>query len=144
MQLQAHQGHNGPGGSFSSSSHRSTFNMHTSGVNFLFKSWRADTQTNFALSCAVVFLLAACSELSRHFMARLRRRGPLANAAATFVSYSLSYSLMLLAMTFNYFVFFSIVGGYAFGAYVASSSAHSSLRLSSYRASGPADANELY
>ena len=94
------------------------FNTNTENVYFLFQAWKPANEWQFGASCLLVAALAASVEVFRFKIASIGKRKPLARAALTFISYSLSYSLMLLAMTFNVYIFVAVVGGYALGALI--------------------------
>ena len=124
-------------------------------VQLLFASWMPTSQAGFALSCLVIMLAAVVETVLRKFSVRVERRlmrSPMpvlkknaCRAAITFVQSTLSYSIMLLAMTFDVYVFFSIIMGFTLGTLVSGhwndsaaaglstatwESVHSELRLS--------------
>jgi len=103
-----------------------TFGARTSGVAFLFDGWTPATPTAFFAACALVLLVAAGLEVAQRYLPRLERwlvaTQPSAavrnavRAAYTGATSGVSYLLMLLAMTFNAYVFTSIIMGFALGA----------------------------
>lgn len=103
-----------------------TFGARTSGVAFLFDGWKPETAVGFFASCALVLLVAAVLEVTQRFLPRLERwlvaTQPSAaarnagRAAYTVLTSGVSYALMLLSMTFNVYIFASIILGFGLGA----------------------------
>jgi copper chaperone CopZ len=101
------------------------FNAKTSGVNMLFEDWCPTTPLSFTLSCLAVVALGIAEEAVRRATpvvnARLVERGGsvlrrnAVRALFTFFQSTLSYGLMLLAMTFDVYIFFSVIIGFALG-----------------------------
>eukprot|EP01065_Artemidia_motanka_P011097 TRINITY_DN15970_c0_g1_i1.p1 TRINITY_DN15970_c0_g1~~TRINITY_DN15970_c0_g1_i1.p1 ORF type:complete len:153 (+),score=29.69 TRINITY_DN15970_c0_g1_i1:60-461(+) len=91
-----------------------TFHWGTHEV-LLFDIWVTTGPLSFALSCVVIFTLSACAQLFRcHLSGHCTDQN--ATAYTMFaVNTTMSLLLMLLAMTFNYGVFVTIVAGATFG-----------------------------
>ena len=114
------------GGNMAPMSMTMAFNSRNLGTALLFGSWIPETPVAFAFSCLAIAALAACSVgLSRLALRfedwTLRTGWPIRSrnsglAITYFVSQTLSYSLMLLAMTFDVSIFFAVIGGLALGA----------------------------
>ena len=95
----------------------------------LFASWMPTSKAGFVLSCLAIMLAAACEVMLRKIAVRVERRlmrsrQPVLRrnaqrAALTFFSSTLSYAIMLLAMTFDVYIFFSIMVGFALGTLIA-------------------------
>ena len=104
-----------------------TFNSHNLGTALLFGSWLPETPVEFGLSCMVIALAAALSVALHKLTARQERwmhsdecTWPVygcntLRAATAAVNSILHYSLMLLAMTFDIAIFFSVIGGLSLG-----------------------------
>lgn len=98
-------------------------------VTLLFASWMPTSKAGFVLSCFAVMLAAACEVMFRKIAVRVERRlmrsrQPVLRrnaqrAVLTFFSSTLSYAIMLLAMTFDVYIFFSIMVGFALGTLIA-------------------------
>ena len=98
-------------------------------VTLLFASWVPTSKAGFALSCLAIMLAAACEVMLRKVVMRVERRlirsrqsvlrRNAQRAVLTFVQSTLSYAIMLLAMTFDLYIFFSIMVGFALGTLVA-------------------------
>ena len=98
-------------------------------VTLLFASWMPTSKAGFALSCLAIMLAAASEVMLRKIVVRVERRlmrsrQPVLRknaqrAVLTFIQSTLSYAIMLLAMTFDVYIFFSIMVGFALGTLVA-------------------------
>ena len=98
-------------------------------VTLLFASWMPTSKAGFVLSCFAIMLAAACEVMLRKIAVRVERRlmrsrQPVLRrnaqrAVLTFFSSTLSYAIMLLAMTFDVYIFFSIMAGFALGTLIA-------------------------
>ena len=98
-------------------------------VTLLFASWMPTSKAGFVLSCFAIMLAAACEVMLRKIAVRVERRlmrsrQPVLRrnaqrAVLTFFSSTLSYAIMLLAMTFDVYIFFSIMVGFALGTLIA-------------------------
>jgi len=98
-------------------------------VTLLFASWMPTSKAGFVLSCLAIMLAAASEVMLRKIVVRVERRlmrsrQPVLRknaqrAVLTFVQSTLSYAIMLLAMTFDVYIFFSIMVGFALGTLVA-------------------------
>jgi len=101
------------------------FNARFDKIYVLFQAWFPTTPAAFALSCVAVAVLAAAEEVLKKTNARvsvrLAARGGnvlyrnVIRALLTFVHSTLSYGLMLIAMSFNVYIFFSMMCGFAIG-----------------------------
>ena len=106
-----------------------SFNDKYRGVTLLFASWMPTSTTGFVLSCLVIMAAAAFDMVLKKLLGRIERRlmrsgWPViqknaCRAAITLFQTTLSYSLMLLAMTFDVYVFFSIIVGFSLGVLVS-------------------------
>mmetsp|Transcript_49297 Transcript_49297/g.151631 ORF Transcript_49297/g.151631 Transcript_49297/m.151631 type:complete len:263 (-) Transcript_49297:327-1115(-) len=106
-----------------------SFGAATSGVPFLFSSWKPATPAAFFFACALTMAAAAALEVALralpHLERRLARGGRrlahrnLLRAAHTVATTGLSYALMLLAMSFNVYIFAAVILGFGLGALFA-------------------------
>lgn len=98
-------------------------------VTLLFALWMPTSKAGFMLSCFAIMLASACEVMLRKIAVRVERRlmrsrQPVLRrnaqrAVLTFFSSTLSYAIMLLAMTFDVYIFFSIMVGFALGTLIA-------------------------
>ena len=98
-------------------------------VTLLFASWMPTSKAGFVLSCIAICAAASCEVMLRKIAVRVERRlmrsrQPVLRrnaqrAVLTFFSSTLSYAIMLLAMTFDVYIFFSIMVGFALGTLIA-------------------------
>ena len=83
-------------------------------VTLLFASWMPTSKAGFVLSCFAIMLGAACEVMLRKIAVRVERRlmrsrqhvlrRNAQRAVLTFFSSTLSYAIMLLAMTFDVYI----------------------------------------
>ena len=101
------------------------FNTKVESVYLLFEGWYPKTPGAFALSCVAVAALGATEEILRKVNAKVNARlvaggGTVlyrnsVRALLTFAHSTMSYGCMLIAMSFNAYVFFSLMLGFAIG-----------------------------
>jgi hypothetical protein len=101
------------------------FTTKVESVYLLFEGWYPTTPGAFALSCVAVAALGATEEILRKVNAGVNARlvaggGTVlyrnsVRALLTFAHSTMSYGCMLIAMSFNAFVFFSLMLGFAIG-----------------------------
>jgi len=106
-----------------------SFNDKYRGVTLLFASWMPESTTGFVLSCLAIMAAAAFDMVLKKLLSRIERRlmrssWPViqknaCRAVITLFQTTLSYSLMLLAMTFDVYVFFSIIVGFSLGVLIS-------------------------
>jgi len=99
-------------------------------INLFFTTWTLDNSVKFAFACIGVLLMGIIWRLMFNLFAplnsyldRIRRIGSRSHVLAVvliisfvlFVQITLSYSLMLAAMTFSYELFFMVVSGITIG-----------------------------
>jgi len=101
------------------------FTTKVESVYLLFEGWYPTTPGAFALSCVAVAALGATEEILRKVNAGVNARlvaggGTVlyrnsVRALLTFAHSTMSYGCMLIAMSFNAYVFFSLMLGFAIG-----------------------------
>ena len=106
-----------------------SFNDNYRGVTLLFASWMPTSTTGFMLSCLIIMAAACFDVVLQKLLVRIERRlmrssWPVikknaCRAVITLVHTTLSYSLMLLAMTFDVYIFFSIIVGFSLGVLIS-------------------------
>ena len=104
--------------------HMMAMNFHSShkGIVYLFESWKIETEGHLWFYSVLTLVLGMVVELIKNRRLKLAvidaKISHLADSILYFIQTALGYCLMLVAMTFHYALFFSVILGLSIGYFV--------------------------